>query len=78
MNLMEETYMATNAAVLQTTESLMRTIEALVELQTTLRKAVQDSMVREKMLAAENERLRAKCMQYENRDIERRRYEEEG
>ena len=31
-----------------------------------------------KAMAVENERLRAKCFRYEQVDIERRRFEEEG
>ena len=62
----------------KTVNSIVRTVEALVELQSVLRKALAASTERERLLQGENERLRAKCQRYEIADIERRRYEEEG
>ena len=62
----------------KTVNSIVRTVEALVELQTVLRKALAASTERERLLQGENERLRAKCLRYETSDIERRQYEEEG
>jgi hypothetical protein len=62
----------------KTVNSIVRTVEALVELQSVLRKALAASTERERLLHGENERLRAKCFRYEQADLERRRYEEEG
>lgn len=62
----------------QTVPSLLRTIEALVELQGVLRKALAAGTERERLLQGENARLRAKCERFENAEIDRRRYEEEG
>lgn len=58
--------------------SIIRTVEALIELQSVLRKALAAATERERLLQGENERLRAKCERYEAEAAARRRFEEEG
>lgn len=62
----------------ETVNSIIRTVEALIELQTVLRRALASATERERLLQGENERLRAKCERYEAEAVTRRRFEEEG
>lgn len=62
----------------ETVSSIIRTVEALIELQSVLRRALASATERERLLQGENERLRAKCERYEAAEVARRRFEEEG
>ena len=59
-------------------DTLARAMLLVVERAAVTRKRVEVLEQELKAMAVENERLRAKCFRYEQADIERRRFEEEG
>ena len=59
-------------------DTLARAMLLVVERAAVTRKRVEVLEQELKAMAVENERLRAQCFRYEQADIERRRFEEEG
>jgi len=59
-------------------DTLARAMLLLVERAALTRKRAEALEQELKAMAVENERLRSKCYRYEQADIERRRFEEEG
>lgn len=59
-------------------DTLARAMMLMIDRAAETRKRVEVLESQLKAMAVENERLRAKCFRYEQADIERRRYEEEG